>query len=325
MKAKPAIVIYTDKRGKVEFRADFERETIWATQAQIAQAFGIERSVVTKHIGSILRSGEIDRKSTVQKMHIANSDKPVLVYSLDLILAVGYRTNSSKAIAFRRWASDVLKKYLIAGYAINEKRLAQTNAKIAELQKAITFITSVRDKKLSSDEATGLLTIIKQYADTWTTLEAYDAGTLVKRGSKKRAVPLTIEDARTMLQELKRSLVKKGEAGDLFAQEREHAFEAIVAGLEQSFGGVAMYPSIEEKAAHLLYFVIKDHPFSDGNKRSGAFLFLAFLERNAVLRRVSGEVKINDTALTALALLVAESKPEEKDDMIALITNLLRS
>ncbi len=251
------------------------------------------------------------------------STKPTNVYNLDVIISVGYRVKSKRGTQFRIWATNVLREHLVKGYTLNKKALERTTAGIAELQKTINIITSVRNKKLSSDEAQGLLTIIKQYADTWTTLEAYDSGSLRKRTTTGRSILFTPEEVRRLLGELKKALVRKGEAGELFAAERDHGMEQILGALDQTFGGAELYPGIEEKAAHLFYFTIKDHPFADGNKRSGAFLFLEYLRKNNALLSKNGTLKINDTALTALALLIAESDPKEKEQMIALIIHLL--
>ncbi len=319
------LVIYQTKEGGVKLRGDFSNDTLWATQAQITNIFDIDRTVVTKHINNILKSEEVEDKSNVQKMHIANSDKPVKFYSLDVILAVGYRANSAKAIHFRKWATKTLKDHILKGYTVNEKRLKeQTTVKLADLQKTIALITSVRDKHLSDAESEGLLTVIKQYTDTWTTLLAYDEGRLAQKRSKKKGKLGTMEAVYADIALLKETLGKAGEATELFARERaEGALAGIYGNVAQSFGGQALYPSVEEKAAHLLYFVIKNHPFSDGNKRTGAFLFLRFLKENDCLVGKDGQVKITSAALTALTLLVAESDPKDKEVMVALISRLI--
>lgn len=321
---KSKVIIYKTGSGQEAIDVRLEDETVWLTQAQMAQLFGKDRSVITKHINNVFDEGELDQKSNVQKMHIANSDKPIVLYNLDVIISVGYRVKSKRGTQFRIWATNVLREYLVKGYTINKKALARTTASIADLQKTINLVTSVRDKKLSSDEAQGLLTIIKRYADTWTTLEAYDSKKLQKRTSSQKSFSLTPVEVREKLGELKKELIRKGEASDLFAAERSHGMEQILGAVDQTFGGQELYPSIEEKAAHIFYFTIKDHPFSDGNKRSGAFLFLEYLRRNNALFKKDRTVKINDTTLTALALLIAESDPKEKEQMIALITNLLQ-
>jgi prophage maintenance system killer protein len=324
---KGEIVIYKTENGQTAIDVRLENETVWLSQKQIAEVFGTQRPAITKHLKNIFISKELDEKAVSSILeHTAKDGKKYKTqfYNLDAIISIGYRVNSQRATRFRIWATNVLRDHLVKGYTVNKKALAGTTANIAELQKTISLITSVRDKMLSSNEAQGLLTIIKQYADTWTTLEAYDSGKLRNRTSSKKSFSLTLEEVRGKLDELKKELIRKGEASDLFAAERDHGVEQILGALDQTFNGQELYPSIEEKAAHLFYFTIKDHPFADGNKRSGAFLFLEFLRMNNALLKNNGMIKINDTALTALALLIAESKPREKEQMIALITNLLK-
>ena len=319
------LVIYQTKKGEVELRGDFRNDTMWATQADIVSLFNVDQSVVSRHIRNVFKDREVDQKSNMQKMHIANSDKPVALYSLDIILAVGYRTNSVNAIHFRKWATKTLKNHLLKGYTVNKSRLKQhTTVKLSELEKTIALITSVKNKHLSDSESKGLLTIIKQYTDTWTTLVEYDEGKLKKASSKKKGKIPVVNATVEAIAAFKQNLLKKGEATDIFAQERnDGAFEGVLLGLGQAFGGKELYPSIDDKAAHLLYFIVKDHLFVDGNKRTGAFLFLRFLHQNNYLLDKKGRTKINDSALTALTLLVAESDPKEKEVMIALITQLI--
>jgi prophage maintenance system killer protein len=324
---KGEVVIYKTESGQDAIDVHLENETVWLNQAQMAALFGRDRVAITQHIGNIFKEKELQKKSVCKDfLHTAADGKTYKAqyYNLDVIISVGYRVNSKRGTQFRIWATNVLRDHLVKGYTVNKKALARTTANIAELQKTIALITSVRDKKLSSDEAQGLLTIIKQYADTWTTLEAYDSGKLEKRTSAKKSISLTPQEVRAKLDELKKELVRKGEASDLFAAEQDHGLEQLLGAVDQTFGGRELYPSIEEKAANLLYFTIKDHPFIDGNKRSGAFLFLEFLRRNKALYKNNSTIKISDTALTALALLIAEGKPREKEQMIALITHLLK-
>jgi len=324
---KGNVVIYKTESGREAIDVRLENETVWLNQAQMAALFGRDRVAITQHIGNIFKEKELQKKSVCKDfLHTAADGKiyKAQYYNLDVIISVGYRVKSKRGTQFRIWATNVLRDHLVKGYTVNKKALARTTANIAELQKTIAIITSVRDKKLSSDEAQGLLTIIKQYAETWTTLEAYDSGKLEKHTSTKKSASLTLQEVRTKLDGLKKELVRKGEASDLFAEEQDHGLEQLLGAVDQTFGGKELYPSIEEKAAHLLYFTIKDHPFIDGNKRSGAFLFLEFLRKNNALYRNNSTTKISDTALTALALLIAEGKPREKEQMIALITHLLK-
>jgi len=281
------LMIYQTKSGKIEFRGDFDRDTVWGTQQQIAEVFNIDRTVVTKHINKILKDKEIDGKSNVQKMHIANSDKPIKLYSLDVILAVGYRTNSSKAIAFRIWATKTLKQHLLQGYTINKKSIGNNYQK---------FMQAVEDVKAllpaeSAVSAKDVLELINIFASTWFSLNAYDT----------KLVYFTGEELAIALQDLKRTLIAKKQATELFAHEtNEDMVGGIVGNVLQSFGKKDVYPTIEEKAAHLLYFMVKNHPFIDGNKRSGAFSFVWFLKKARVLG-----TSLTPEALTALTLLVA--------------------
>ena len=320
---KGEIIIYKTSKNEVALDVRFENETVWLTQVEIAKLFGKDRSVITKHIKNIFTDKEVGNKSNVQKMHIANSDKPVEFYSLDVILAVGYRTNSAQAIHFRKWATMILKKYLLQGYAINEKRLLETREKFSELQTAISFLQEKSKKELLAGQEGEILNLLSSYAKTLTILEQYDKGELKESKGGKTKFILTYEHCLQIINELRKELVAKKEAGDLFGSERDGSFEGIIRGLYQTFGGKELYPFIEDKASHLLYFIIKDHPFSDGNKRSGAFLFVYFLDKTNFLFKKSGERKINDNALVALALLVAESEPKEKETMVKIIKNLL--
>ena len=320
---KGEIIIYKTSKNEVDLKVRFENETVWLTQMEIAELFGKERTVITKHIKNIFADKEINLKSNVQKMHIANSDKPVEFYSLDVILAVGYRTNSARAIHFRKWATSVLKKYLLQGYTINEKRLLEAREKFNELQTVISFLREKSKKELLNGQAGEILNLLSDYSKTLTILEQYDKGQLKESKGGKTKFVLKYDDCLKIIAELKKELVMKKEASDLFGNERDGSFEGIIKGLYQSFGGKELYPSIEDKASHLLYFIIKDHPFSDGNKRSAAFLFVYFLDKTNFLFKKSGERKINDNALVALALLVAESDPKEKETMVKIVKNLL--
>ncbi len=311
------VVIYQAKSGAIELRGDFAKETVWATQAQIALIFGIERSVVTKHITGVLNTDEVSEKSNVQKMHIANSDKPVKYYSLDIILAVGYRANSARAINFRRWATNTLKKHLIDGYTINKSRIVKNYA---------VFLDAVEKIKLLLPEsgtvdAKSALELIKMFADTWVSIDAYDKDSFPTSGVSKKQVSITASELASSLLEFKVELQKSGQAGDLFGAERQTgSVSGILGNVLQSFGGKDLYPSVDEKAAHLLYFMIKNHPYSDGNKRHGAFSFIWFLKRTGLLRTD----KMTPTALTALTLFIAESDPAHKGRMIGLVLMLLK-
>ena len=251
-------------------------------------------------------------------LHIANSDKPVAAYSLDVIISVGYRVKSKRGTQFRQWATQRLKEHLVNGYTINEKRLAQ-------LEQAVKLVQLTGEaKELSATEAKGLLEIITNYTQTFILLNRFDSNELVPAELNENiSYEIEYSEAVKAITTLKKQLVKKKEASALFGNERDGAFAGILNSVVQTFGGAYLYKSIEEQAAHLLYFVIKNHPFTDGNKRIGAFLFVWFLERNKHRFKKSGELKINDNALVALALLVAQSDPNDKELMISLVVNLI--
>lgn len=314
--AEKQIVIYQTKSGAIEFKGDFQKETIWATQAQISEVFNIDRTVVTKHIGNILKSKEINEKSNVQKMHIANSDKPVAIYSLDIVLAVGYRANSLKAIEFRKWAMNTLRGHIVNGYTINKNRIAQN---YTQFMGVLDEIKKLLPKENSVDTA-DVVNLVSLFADTWLSLDAYDRDELIKGKVTKKKVELTAKTISESLIQLKTELINKSEATDIFGVERTvGTVSGIIGNVMQSFGGKDVYESVEEKAAHLLYFMVKNHPFTDGNKRSGAFAFIWFLNKYNILD-VS---KLTPSALTALTILVASSDPKEKDKVVFLILNLI--
>ena len=315
------IVVFKD--DGLELKVDFDGETVWLNQGEIAQLFGKDRTVITRHINNILKEKEVDEKSNVQKMHIAHSDKPVKFYSLDIVLAVGYRTNSAKAIKFRQWATKILKSYLIEGYALNEKRLR--TQKIKELEETLKLIKQgLENSALSLDEAKGFVQIVTDYARSWALLQGYDEQTLPEVAqTKEQKFILDYDEALEAIAELKRRLMAKGEATELFGREKANEFHGHLLAIYQSFGGEELLPSVEQKAAHLLYYIVKGHPFNDGNKRIGAYLFILFLHKNGILYRQNGEPKINDNALASLALLVAASDPAQKEIIIRLIMNML--
>jgi prophage maintenance system killer protein len=317
MKRDGELIIYKSRSGEIEIKTQLKDESIWLSQKQIVELFDTERSVITKHLNNIFKSGELEEESNVQKMHITSSDKPVKFYNLDAIISVGYRVNSSKATDFRIWATKTLRQYLVKGYVVNDKRFI-------EAQKIIRFIT----EKAKQVELTGheqeILDVIERYSKTWKVLGEFDEGKIEIKKQKKAKFTLKYYKCREIIDSLKNDLISKKIVGDLFGSERDHQFEGIIGNLYQTFGGKELYDSVEEKAAHLLYFAIKDHPFSDGNKRIGSLLFLYFLEKNNFLFKENGETKISDRTLVALALLVASSNPKEKDAIIKLVINLIQ-
>jgi hypothetical protein len=316
------LVIYQAKNGVIELRGDFEHENIWATQAQIAEAFAVDVRTVNEHIKNIFKTKELDDKATVRKFRIVQKEgkreieREVLHYNLDMIISVGYRVNSITATKFRKWATKTLKEHLVKGYTINRKQIANN---YDAFMQAVASVQNLLPEHVTLDPK-AVLELIKEFAGTWMALDAYDREALVSSGSTKKTVKFTGAQLSEAIANLRGELIKKGEATELFAQEKKPgSVEGIVGNVMQSFDGKPLYVSAEEKAAHLLYFIIKDHPFSDGNKRSGAFAFVWFLRK----ARIKGARNINPSALTALTLLIAESIPAKKDQMTALVVTLL--
>ncbi len=315
------IEIYQAPNGAIEFKGDLKNETIWANLDQIAKLFGRDKSGISRHIKNIFSSGELDRDAVVAKIATTARDGKtyqVEYYNLDMILSIGYRVDSKEATIFRKWANSILKKYLINGYAINEKKLSTTKTLLNELKQTIKMISS---KSIGYEKE--LLNLLQNYTKTLELLENYDKDSIEDIEGCKSKYILTYEETKEVLRELKNNLIEKKEATELFTNEKAGELKGIIDNLYQTFGGVELYPSIEDKASHLLYFIIKDHPFNDGNKRSASFLFVYFLDKCDYLYKQNGEKKINDNALTALALLVASSDPKEKELMIKLIKHLI--
>jgi len=323
------IVIYTTKSGQARFEVKLIDETVWLSQKQISELFDKDVRTVSEHIQNIFLEGELSEKSVIRNFRITAADGKkydTKFYNLDVIISVGYRVKSKQGTEFRIWATKTLRDHILKGFTINEQRLrSQHQARLQELQSAIGLLkTTMHSKQLNQSEASGLLDVITEYTDSWILLQQYDEGKLKLKKQKVGGIKsLSYEWARTAVNGLRNDLFKQKRATDLFGCERGHELESICGNLEQSFGGKPLYASVEEKAAHLLYFVVKDHPFTDGNKRSAALLFILFLQENSYLFDKKGERKINNNALVAITLLVAESKPRDKDIMIALITNLL--
>ncbi len=318
------IVIYED--GTLALSATVENDTVWLSQKQLCELFGRDKSVISRHIGNIFKSQELDKDSVVAKNATTAKDGKIYqvdYYNLDMIISLGYRVNSKQATKFRQWATRVLKNYLIDGYALNQKRLQQQ--KLQELENTINLIKeSMNQKELSADEAKGFVEIVSNYAKSWALLQGYDEQSLQEVAqTKEQKFILDYDEAKDAIVELKRTLINKGEATELFGNEKAGEFKGNLLNIYQSFGGVELLPSVEQKAANLLYYIIKGHPFNDGNKRIGAYLFVLFLHKNGILYKDNGEAKINDNALASLALLVATSAPEQKDIIIKLVMNML--
>ena len=321
MKTDNQVVIYEGGEARVEVRLD--RESVWLTQEQMSALFNRERSVITKHIRNVFAEGELEREAVCAKFaHTAADGKTYQVeyYNLDVIISVGYRVKSLQGTRFRQWATRVLREHLTRGFSLDRQRF-EKNA--AELEAALQLVKkAAAGEALTLDQGRGLVDVIARYTQTFLWLQRYDEGLLAEPQGSPGGVLPTLEEARAAIARLKADLMARGEASDLFGRERGDAFAAILGNLEQTVFGEPAYPTVETKAAHLLYFVIKNHPFSDGNKRTGAFLFVDFLARNGRLIR-AGELVINDVGLAALALLVAESDAKNKDVMIRLIENML--
>ena len=311
--------IYRNAAGAVEVRLD--GNSVWLRQEQMAVLFGRDRTVIGRHIRNLFAEGELAPESNVQNLHIPGSDKPVAFYNLDVIISVGYRVKSPEGVRFRQWATGVLREHLTRGYTLSRQRL-ETNAH--ELEAALLLVRhTARLPELSADQGRGLVDIVSRYAQTFALLQRYDEGLLTEPATQAGGCLPTAAEARTALAELKAGLQARGEAGELFARERGDGLEALLGNLDQTAFGEPVYASVESKAAHLLYFVIKNHPFADGNKRSAAYLFVDFLHRNRRLLDARGEPVINDIGLAALCLLVAESAPAQKETLIRLIMNML--
>ena len=313
------IVIYESDTGEIQVQ--LEQETVWLNQTQMIALFERDQSVISRHIRNVFKDGELERESNMQKMHIANSDKPVVFYSLDVIISVGYRVKSSQGVRFRQWATKLLKDHLTQGYTLNQQRFEQ-NAN--ELEAALKLIRkAAASPDLITDTGRGLVEIVSRYTQTFLWLQRYDEGLLDEPQGSSGGTLQSFEQASLSLAQLKQSLIERGEATELFAQPRGDGLDALLGNLDQTIFGEPAYPTVQSKAAHLLYFVVKNHPFADGNKRSGAFLFVDFLHRNDHLLNEQGNPIINDTGLAALTLLVAESDPKQKDTLIRLIMNML--
>jgi len=315
------IIIYQTANGDTVIDVNLHEETIWLTQAEMVKLFQRDQSVISRHISNIFKEDELDEKSNMHFLHIANSDKPVTAFSLDVIISVGYRIKSSQGTKFRIWANKILKEYLIKGYVLNEQKLKEQNEQFNFLKQTVKLLGNVlKNKELTSDEATGLLKVVTDYSYALDILDKYDHQQLTVDGTADQQLFVaTYEEAMQAIKDLK----NKFGGSSLFGNEKDDSFKGSIGTIYQSFGGTEFYPTIEEKAANLLYFVVKNHSFSDGNKRIAAYLFVWFLEKNGILYREDGSKRIADNALVALTLMIAESKPDEKDMMVKVVVNLI--
>ncbi len=320
------VILYQAKDGRTNLEVRLEQDTVWLTQAQMANLFDTERSVITKHINNILKSKELDRNSVCAKFaHAAADGKNYATqfYTLDMIISVGYRVNSKRGTQFRVWATQVLRDHILQGYTLNEQRLKAEVSRLSELHNAVDVMRRIlAEKAVSGDEAQGLLKVITDYALALRLLDQYDHQQLRFHGTTETTrFVLTYETAMDAISRMQQTM---GElTGGLFGREKDKGLAAAIGAVNQTFGGRDVYPSIEEKAAHLLYFVVKNHAFVDGNKRIAAFLFIWYLDSNRILYRADGGKRLADNALVALTLLIAESKPVEKDIICKVIVNLI--
>ncbi|NVD34997.1 RhuM family protein [Marinobacter lutaoensis] len=319
------IQIFTSQDGQAQLEVALEQETVWLSQAQMAELFGTKRPAITKHLSNIYKSGELDEQTTCSILeHMAEHGQRYRTkhYNLDAIISVGYRVNSMRATQFRKWATQVLKDHLIQGYTLNQKRLQERGV---EFEQAVALLSrTLRNQQLIAPPGEAVVQVISDYARSWSLLQGYDEQSLTDVGVRQDSMqPLALDDVLAAIAALKQTLIAKGEATELFGTLRGDGLASALATIEQGFGDELFYPNVASRAAHLLYFVIKNHPLADGNKRSGSFLFLWYLRLNQHLLARPVEQLINDNTLVALALLVAESLPEQKELMIRLIEHFI--
>ena len=306
MQEKNEIVIFETEDKEVKLPVTVEDETVWLNQNQMIELFGRDQSVISRHIRNAFKEHEVDEKSNMHFLHIANSDKPVAFYSLDVIISVGYRVKSKRGVEFRRWANSVLKQYILRGYAVNDNRIKQ-------LGEVIRIMKRTEDE-LDSKQ---VLSVIEKYSNALDLLDSYDHQNMTRPQGNRATYVLSYEECMEVIQRM-----KFGNESDLFGREKDDSFKGSIGNIYQSFGGKDIYESLEEKAANLLYFVTKNHSFFDGNKRIAATMFLYFLDKNAALF-VDGKKKIEDSTLVALTIMIAESRPEEKEMMVSVVMNCM--
>ncbi len=328
---KGEIIIYKDDNTP-EIKVNLVDNTVWLTQAQMALLFDRNSDTIGEHIQNVYKTSELSQNRTTGKFPVVQKEgnrevkREIEHYNLDMIISVGYRVNSRRGTQFRIWATRHLRDFILKGYLINEKRLQENQAlKLKEIQQTISLFKNVLESKQLEGREADLLKIITEYADTWSLLNEYDKGNLKISDVTKLKNPsyLEYDKVKDSVTRFKKRLAASSDGSEIFGVETGNKLSQILGSIRQTFDGIDVYPSIEEKAAHLLYFTIKDHPFIDGNKRIGSLLFVLFMIENRILMNRKGERKINDAGLAALALLVAESKPSQKDVMVKLIVNLI--
>ena len=303
---KNEIVLFETADNEVSLQVQMQDETVWLTANQMAQLFERDEKTLRKHINNVFSEGEVDRDSNTQKMRVAGVSQPVAFYNLDVIISVGYRVKSQRGVEFRRWANSVLKDYILRGYAVNDRRISQLGQIVQIMKRA--------ENQLDAQQ---VLSVVESYSAALDMLDDYDHQTMSKPKGNKATYVLSYDECREVIDKM-----KFASDSDLFGNEKDDSFKGSIGAIYQSFDGKDLYPSLEEKAANLLYFVTKNHSFSDGNKRIAATMFLYFLDKNKALF-VEGSKRIADFTLVALTIMIAESKPEEKEMMVNVIMNCM--
>ncbi len=304
---KNEIVLFETEDRSMTLNVMLENETVWLSQAQMMELFERDQSVISRHINSVFKENEVDKKSNMHFLHITNADRPVAYYSLDVIISVGYRVKSKRGVEFRRWANSVLKNYIIKGYAVNNNRIKQLGE-----------VIRIMKRTENSLDGKQVLSVIERYSTALDLLDYYDHQNMPRPAGNESTYVLTYEECKNVI-----ATMRFGNESDLFGKEKDDSFKGSIGNIYQSFAGVEIYKSLEEKAANLLYFVTKNHSFYDGNKRIAATMFLYFLDKNGALF-VDGQKLIDDHTLVALTIMIAESKPEEKEMMISVIMNCIK-
>jgi hypothetical protein len=318
------IEIFAAEDGTTEIQVRLRQDTVWLSQKQMGELFDRDYKTISKHINNVFKEGELERNSVVANFATTAADGKtyqVEHYNLDVIISVGYRVKSKRGTQFRIWATHVLRQYLVEGYALNQKRLQEQKIQVDKLQQAIRMISELPERTdLSSEEAASILKVLQEYSYALDILDQYDHQSVeVRHTQDQETYRLTYEEARAQIDEWRSHY----EAGKLFGNEKDESFKSSIDTIYQTFDGIDLYPSVEEKAAHLLYFIVKNHSFSDGNKRIAAGIFVWFLDKNRMLYKADGSKRVADNALVALTLMIAQSKPEEKELIINVVVNLI--
>lgn len=301
------IILFETNDNAIKLEVPVEGETVWLSANQMAELFDRDEKTIRKHINNVFSEAEVDKDNNTQKMRVVGVKQKVPFYTLDVIISVGYRVKSKRGVEFRRWANSVLKQYILQGYAVNDNRIAQLGEVIRIMKRTQNALDSQQ-----------VLNVIQKYSNALELLDSYDHQNMKRPKGNVATYELTYEECKDVI-----SQMRFGAESDLFGKEKDDSFKGSIGNIYQSFSGQELYPTLEEKAAHLLYFVTKNHSFLDGNKRIAATMFLYFLDKNGVLF-IDDDKLIDDHTLVALTIMIAESKPEEKEMMITVIMNCLR-